>query len=123
MLNYQKLVDPGDEMIMEPALDQLVENVGGDELADIRVGEVVCERLLMCECERRKIVAHGTGLPRDRHHNRSHSISLRLKSSEARSKCSFVRGAGLPPSRSSERAVHLIPSRSHIRDTTTTSGE
>lgn len=55
MGDQQQLVNPGDEMIMETAFDQLMENVGGDELANVRTGEVVCERLLVCEHEGRKI--------------------------------------------------------------------
>lgn len=45
MLYYQELIDPSYEMIVEPTLDQLMEDVQCDKLTDIRTREVICERL------------------------------------------------------------------------------
>lgn len=45
MLDYQELIDPSYKVIMEPALDQLMEDVWRDKLTDIRTREVICERL------------------------------------------------------------------------------
>ena len=40
MFELQKLVDPGDEMVLERALDQLMQKVQGDKFMNVCVWKV-----------------------------------------------------------------------------------
>jgi hypothetical protein len=45
MFAYKVFAHPLNKVVLEYPLDELVEQVGSDELVDVGVGEVVCERL------------------------------------------------------------------------------
>ena len=45
MLVFKVLTHPLNKVVLEYPLDELVEQIGSNELVDIRVGEIFCERL------------------------------------------------------------------------------
>jgi hypothetical protein len=45
MRDTKVVLDPGDEVVLESSLDDLMKNVWGDQFMDIRSREVICEWL------------------------------------------------------------------------------
>ena len=42
--------DPGDEVVLERALDDLVEEVRGQKFVNVGTGKVGCKWLVVCQC-------------------------------------------------------------------------
>jgi hypothetical protein len=45
MYDFEVLLDPGDEMVLECALDYLVEEIGGEKLMNVSAWKAICKRL------------------------------------------------------------------------------
>jgi hypothetical protein len=50
MDRYQIFLNPGDQVILEGALDELMKNVWGNKTMDVGTRKVVCKRLFI-RCE------------------------------------------------------------------------
>ena len=47
MDRYQVFLDPGNQVILEGALDELVKNVWGNNTMDVGTRKVICKRLFI----------------------------------------------------------------------------
>lgn len=63
VLDWQEFIDPSDEMIVEATLDELMENIGGNQLTDVNTRELVFERLLVHEWQCLEAVQECICLP------------------------------------------------------------
>jgi hypothetical protein len=56
MGRYQVSLDPGDQVILEGALDELMKNVRGNKRMDVGTRKVICKRLFI-KCEFTEAIA------------------------------------------------------------------
>ena len=51
MDRYQVFLNPGHQVILEGALDELMKNVWGNETVDVGTRKIICKRLFITRCE------------------------------------------------------------------------